>query len=91
LDLVTTNVSGTITFEVTTTLTNIIENYLIEAWSYCVDAKSFSPIPSAFNYVFAAATGTPGSGNFRPFITLNNVSDDTQVFRTRIKISQPTP
>jgi len=91
LDLVTTNVSGTITFEVTTTLTNIIENYLIEAWSYCVDAKSFSPIPSAFNYVFAPATGTPGSGNFRPFITLNNVSDDTQVFRTRIKISQPTP
>jgi len=91
LDLVSTNIGGTITFEVTTTLTNVIEDYLIEAWSYCIDPKSLSPIPAAFNYVFVPATDTPGVGNFRPFISLNNVGDDTQVFRTRIKISQPTP
>ena len=90
LDIITDGALGTIPFDINTGLTNVLTDYLIEVTSYCIDAGGLAPVPVLNQTFIYPAIVTPASGNIGIFLVYLSMAG-TQKFRTRVKISTPTP
>jgi len=92
LDLVSLGVVNEVLFDVHTTYGKVLDTYVIETASYCIDDAGVGVYPSyKTKTIEAAKVSGSGTGNFSCRFTFDDVNPGfAQVFRTRVKISFPS-
>ncbi len=69
----------------------LLTDYVIEGFSYCIDAAG-GMYPTNTEYYYGTAFNSPAANKIQAIFVYGNISDPAnQKFRTRITFSQPTP